>query len=276
MNLSKSIELLKKINDGKDYDKEYNFTLNSPKETQISAKEVVEKFSKEQFEYISEKIENLKKSSLYARKSEIHGKKHIENVMLFAMIISLYENLSANDRELLLEAAKYHDQGRVNDIDEQHGTESAYIAGNELKDKYSNDDLKIIQAAIIFHDDRTKGNSLQEIEDIGFKNIVEKLNIKEENIARARKIGNILKDADALDRARFIEDTIPIDERYLRTEISKKLIKVAMELHEAISLEKLKVVMDNESESVKEQIKKYLKEMSPIRVKQFYLCNIIK
>lgn len=276
MNLSKSIELLKKIKDGKNYDKEYNFTLNSPKEEQISAEEIVEKFSKEDFEYIEEKIENLKKSALYTRKSQIHGKKHIENVMLFAMIISLYENLSIKDRDLLLEAAVYHDQGRVNDIDEQHGTESAYIAGEELKDKYSDDELKIIQAAIIFHDDRTKGNSLQEIEDIGFKNITKKLNIREEEISRARKIGNILKDADALDRARFIEDTIPIDERYLRTDISKKMIKVAMELHEAISLSELNLIINNESDSVKEQIKKYLEEMSPIRVKQFYLYNIIK
>lgn len=270
MNLSKSIELLMKLNDGKNYDKEFNLVKDNFKIEQVTAREILEKISESNIDYINKKIIELHNSNLYQRESYIHGKKHIENVMLFAMIISLYENLNEKDRELLLESAKFHDQGRVNDNDVLHGISSAVAAKELLSNKYNEDDLKIIQAAIIFHDDRTKGNSLKEIEDIGFSNIVNKLLIKKSDIIRTRKIGNILKDADALDRARFSQDDIPIDIRYLRCDISRKMIKLAIELHEAYSLEELNEYIEK-NPNAKENVLGLLDKTSPIRVKEYYL-----
>ena len=270
MNLSKSIELLMNLNDGTNYDKEFNHVKQGFAIEQVTANEILNKMNKNDIYYINKKINELHNSNLYQRESRIHGKKHIENVMLFAMIISVYENLNDEDRNLLIESAMYHDQGRINDYDVLHGVSSAIEAKKLLSDKYNEDDLKIIQAAIIFHDDRTKGNSLKEIEDIGFSNIVDKLSIKKSDIIRARKIGDILKDADALDRARFNHYEIPIDIRYLRTNISRQMVKLAMELHEAYSLDELNEYI-KENENLKEEILEQLNKRSPIRVKKHYL-----
>lgn len=276
MNLVKSLELLKKIGDGKDYNKEFDYILVETNYDQVSANSLLTRLGQDDLDYINSKIDELQKSNLYQRKTQIHGKRHIENVMLFAMIIATIEGLDKNDKDLLLASAMYHDQGRDNDLDEQHGIESAYIAGQDLKDRYSEEELKIIQAAIMFHDDRTVGDSLKEIEDNGFDAIVDRLKINKESKERTRKIGNILKDADALDRARFVEDVCPIDEHYLRTDISKRMIKFAIELHEAYSIDDLYDILSSESDAVKQEVEDYKNATSPIRAKLHYIRNIAK
>lgn len=273
MSTVKSIELLTKIGNGKNYDKEYDYLLVDTEYPQYDAEKVIEQLTESDIEYINSKIDEMQKSSLYQRKTEIHGKKHIENVMLFAGIISVLEKINGIDRDLLMEASKYHDQGRDNDLDEQHGIESAYIAGNDLKDKYSKEDIKIIQAAIMFHDDRTKAISIREKENEGFNNISKRLNLSEESIKRARIIGNILKDSDALDRTRFAPNFNPIDESFLRTETSKRIIKIAFELHEAYSIEELKIILNDETEDIIKEITDYSNATSPIRAKIYYKRN---
>jgi len=276
MSTVKSIELLEKIGNGKKYDKEYEYLLVDTDYSQYDAEQVMEQLTESDIQYINSKIDEMQQSNLYQRKTAIHGKKHIENVMLFAGIISFLEGINESDRNLLMESAKYHDQGRDNDLDEQHGIESAYIAGNDLKDKYSKEEIKIIQAAIMFHDDRTKGISIKAKENEGFNNISKRLQLSEDSIKRARIIGNILKDSDALDRTRFAPGFNPIDESFLRTETSKKLIKIAFELHEAYSIEELKIILNDETEDIVKEINDYSNATSPIRAKKYYEKNIIK
>lgn len=124
----------------------------------------------------------------------------------------------------------YHDEGRENDDDIRHGLKSAIIAQDSLKDKYSSSDLRIISATISFHDERTTGFDIKKNEEIGFNNVSSYFNLTKNEKEKARVIGNILKDADALDRTRFESEYI-LDERYLRTESAKTLMKLAYYLN---------------------------------------------
>lgn len=124
----------------------------------------------------------------------------------------------------------YHDEGRENDDDIRHGLKSAIIAQDSLKDKYSSSDLRIISATISFHDERTTGFDIKKNEEIGFNNVSSYFNLTKNEKEKARVIGNILKDADALDRTRFESEYI-LDERYLRTKSAKTLMKLAYYLN---------------------------------------------
>ena len=124
----------------------------------------------------------------------------------------------------------YHDEGRENNDDIRHGLKSAIIAQDSLKDKYSSSDLRIISATISFHDERTTGFDIKKNEEIGFNNVSSYFNLTKNEKEKARVIGNILKDADALDRTRFESEYI-LDERYLRTESAKTLMKLAYYLN---------------------------------------------
>lgn len=276
MTLEKSLDYLSIIGDGTAYNKEWDYLWVETHKSQYTASEVISKLTPEDIRYLNSKINDMQRSNLYQRKTDCHGKRHVENVMLFAGIIAIYEQLTGPDRDLLMEAAKYHDQGRDNDFDEQHGIESAYIAGRDLQDKYTEEEIKIIQAAIIFHDDRTKGTSIKEIEDEGFAKIAERLNLSQEDIKRARVIGNILKDADALDRARFTSQKSPIGEQFLRTDTSLKLIQVAFQLHEAYSLDDLDELLKTETPEIISEVTDYKNATSPIRAKKHYIKDILK
>lgn len=124
----------------------------------------------------------------------------------------------------------YHDEGRENDDDIRHGLKGAIIAQDSLKDKYSTSDLRIISAAISFHDERTTGFDIKKNEEVGFNNVSSYFNLTKNEKEKARIIGNILKDADALDRTRFESEYI-LDERYLRTKSAKTLMKLAYYLN---------------------------------------------
>lgn len=212
-----------------------NDNLNLPKYIKLSSlkqkekNEIIEKLSLSEKQYIREWIDKIEKRDLYKRKTNCHGKKHIGNVMLFAFLIAKFEKVK-EDVNLLMESAMYHDEGRENDDDIRHGLKSAIIAQDSLKDKYSPSELKIIAAAISFHDERTRGFDIRKNEEIGFRNVSLYFDLTKKEKERARIIGNILKDADALDRTRFDSEYI-LDEKYLRTETAKELLKFAYYLN---------------------------------------------
>lgn len=275
MKLEKSLDYLSIIGDGSDYNEEWDRLWVEPSKSQYYASEIMEKLTEEEIQYLNTKIHEMQESDLYQRKTECHGKRHVENVMLFSGIIASYEQLTEIDRDLLMEAAKYHDQGRDNDLDEQHGIESAYIAGRALQDKYTEEEIKIIQAAIIFHDDRTNGASIKQREDEGFNQIADRLQLSFNARERARKIGNILKDADALDRARFVGRKSPIGEQFLRTNTALRLIQIAFQLHEAYSQDDLDELLKDETLDVIRKVTDYKNATSPIKAKKHYLDNIL-
>lgn len=147
-----------------------------------------------------------------------HGIEHVENVLFNAMYIGKHEGLNGKQMDLLVEAAKFHDCGRgAQGI--QHGIEGASNASNYLKNHYSEKDVAKIMAAIEYHAINDNQENLNKI--------LEKYDIVDTD--SVKKIANILKDADALDRARFPGN---LNEKFLRTNTSKKMIKAVHQLHE--------------------------------------------
>lgn len=143
-------------------------------------------------------------------KSKGHGINHNIRVCLFAYIISTNEEINSKDFALIMEACKYHDIGRINDNEDMlHGKRSAEML-TFLEDKYSSEELNYIKTIITCHS----------IDDNDFENIAIKNGIKD--IARCKKMHEILKDSDGLDRVRLAYPNVNI--KYLRTNTAKKMI----------------------------------------------------
>ena len=61
-------------------------------------------------------LSNLKVEKLYH--SKIHGEYHSEKVSLFAFILANEYHLDEVDKQIIMDAALYHDIGRMNDLNE--------------------------------------------------------------------------------------------------------------------------------------------------------------
>lgn len=162
-------------------------------------------------------MKNIEPDKLY--KSYIHGINHNIRVSLFALIISVYENVPLKDFRIIIEAAKYHDIGRINDNeDKKHGLRSSQNI-EFLKNIYNENEINYLKTIIQCH-------SLNDdlFDEIALKNNVD-------DIERCRKMFNILKDSDGLDRVRLEWPVIKIE--FIRTETAKRLIPFAYELLES-------------------------------------------
>lgn len=168
-------------------------------------------------------------------KLKIHGSRHIKNVLLYSAIISKSVIKNEHDLNLIMLSAKYHDIGRKTDAHEEHAASSAKIALEKLKDKCSTEDLSIISTIIEFHEISRNTTYEDEI----FMYIARKNGIPENQLSRVRQMSEVLKDADALDRTRFITRA-RLKPEFLQYDISKKLIKFAATLQETYALEDLK------------------------------------
>jgi len=152
--------------------------------------------------------------------SPIHGVAHTERVCFHANALGHYEKLPEGELRILMDAAKYHDVGRVGKIvgdvfDFNHGTLSVKKIEKESLVQYENkDDFEILKYIVANHsvDDKK-----------AFPNI-KKTNIQD--TAKAERLLSLLKDADNLDRVR----TLDLSPKYLRTESAKKMVDVASEL----------------------------------------------
>lgn len=149
-------------------------------------------------------------------KSNIHGINHNIRVCFFAFVISSFENVSINDFKIIMEACKYHDIGRENDFeDKEHGKRSSIMIGF-LKDKYTEQDIKSLKTIITCHSINDS-----EFESIAIQNGID-------DIDRCKKMYEILKDSDGLDRVRLEYPVIKAN--YLRTKIAKRMILFAYNL----------------------------------------------
>lgn len=149
-------------------------------------------------------------------KSEGHGVNHNIRVCLFAYIISSNEDITARDFALIMEACKYHDIGRINDLeDASHGKRSADKL-TFLDNKYTKEEINYIKTIITCHS----------LNDKEFNKVAIKNGIKD--IERCKKMHEILKDSDGLDRVRLHYPYV--NEKYIRTETAKRMIVFAHEL----------------------------------------------
>ena len=150
-------------------------------------------------------------------KSDGHGLNHNIRVAFFAYIISSNEKISNRDFSIIIDACKYHDIGRINDIeDKNHGLRSSKLV-TFLYDKYTEEELNYLKTIITCHS----------LNDKDFEKVAIKNNIKD--IERCKKMHEILKDSDGLDRVRLHYPFVNI--KYIRTETAKKMIPFSHELY---------------------------------------------
>ena len=193
-------------------------------------------------EFIRNNIDTIYRSGLYSDFSG-HNISHIERVAVFSSIIAKKVGLSEDVKQLAILAAIYHDSGRITEGNEKHGDYSAAIFRSMMSNSLSKEDVNLVCAAIDLHDEEKEDPET-------ISQMMIRYRVKDR--IKLNAVLSVLKDADALDRVRFIRSKACLDPMYLRFEESKKLIRFATELYEIEVLRKLRVLYDKHFISKKE------------------------
>lgn len=193
-----------------------------PSNSQVSLKEILNILSLKRREILMRELESIKEDVLY--KSKIHGIYHSQKVLFWSFVLSGDNKLSEVDEKILMDASKYHDIGRTNDIDDTiHGRVSAIKVLSLIDDPiYQIKENKDLLCAII---------ELHSLPDQRESEIFRKYKLKDTK--RFSKLWKILKDADALDRIRYdlgYLDELSFNPVYLRMPTSLNYIKASYEL----------------------------------------------
>ena len=157
----------------------------------------------------------------FVRESELHGVRHTQRVYIHAQRLVSELNWPEHDARVVLQAALWHDIGRVNDSwDPRHGALSAErVADRGFDAALSAADAQIARFAIRNHC-RSDGHG-------------ERRAIDEADPERALRILWLLKDADALDRVRLAppgRGAYEIDSTMLRHTCTIEMVEFAEEL----------------------------------------------
>ncbi len=169
-------------------------------------------------------VDKMDKSILYS--SFTHGYMHNERVIFFTYILAKLKNLSSEDLEILMDAAKYHDIARINDYeDDIHGLGAANKIEKIVKNKkiYENkENLNLLKFIIDFHSTK----------DSVFEVLMENYEIEDKE--RAEILSYTFKASDALDRVRLTmgKKKTDLDPSYFKIPEAFSLIKVAHQLNE--------------------------------------------
>lgn len=179
----------------------------------IEIKNYLEEIKKSDKFYIFDEIMSDVKEEYFVLDS-VHGISHNERVVLYTMLIGIRENLSSEELKLTLKSALYHDIGRKNTKGKMHGIESAKIIRENkevfAKD-YTEDEIKTLEFLCAIHSNP----------DEQFEEFATRYGLT--NRESLRKMMNVLKDADALDRERLGRFG-KLNTDFLRTESSKELV----------------------------------------------------
>lgn len=160
---------------------------------------------------LEQMLENLRREALF--ESRIHGPGHIERTLCHGAFCAMEDGLSPEDTRLLLFACAYHDVGRADDkVDDEHGHRSA--ARIPELTGLTGEDCKLVQAAVDAHA-RNDKQLLSTLEGYGLR-----------DMERGRRLAELLKDADGLDRVRIWD----LDPAYLRRDASRTRCAFAKEL----------------------------------------------
>lgn len=188
-------------------------------------------------------INEIDNDDLYP-KEDIETRRHIENVLLFSGIIATQVGLSNHDIDLLLLSSLYHDIGKRGKSN--HALSSSLVAHELLKDKYEEQDIKIVQAIIEYHEETDK-EDIECLEKIcSDKGIDSK---DEELMKRIKKIAHCLKDANNLDKTRYLSNSNQfLRQDSLYFDVSKKLIKPSMQINEYYAYVDMMNLVNNKPE----------------------------
>lgn len=206
--------------------------------TSMNGGQVVKKAIKE--------IDQLREYDIPKGEPDWHGRRHINNVVLFSYLIAQHDGrMVGGDMDLVIQAAKYHDVGRDgvwnglgpgkrHDKDEvPHAYPSAIASEFYMKKelnpdgsrKYSDNQIAMVKVAIEYHEvyEQNKNEFNRDV----FASLCKKEKVRPEDMEKCELMCVYLKDADALDRTRFLyEDNNlmhytqfkdNLDIRYLRT-----------------------------------------------------------
>lgn len=192
--------------------------------TQVSLSEVVFKMVAH-FKKINYSLEDFVNfnDSYYNKYNKLT---HSERVLIYAASIGIGEKISKEDLSLIIEAAKLHDLGRVSNLpDPLHGQKSVGLIKKFNLLQQDNDKLNVIFAIIDAHSAYDKN----------IEATLNKYDIPLKEYSRVRKLCYILKDAEALDKVRFFEESIITEDKtlkphLLKTTSAKQLVSAAFEL----------------------------------------------
>lgn len=201
---------------------------------QLDLKDILPEFTQSKTgEFFSNKCESLSDN---ITKKGLHGKEHAIRVALTAMIIAEKEGILEQDsnnriKEILSTASMYHDIGRVLDFGPHARRGVKKIEKMDLVYSdgtlFSDDDKKIVLALVDSHEGKPdKINDM--IKRYGIKN--------SEDINLAQRLNSIVRDADALDRARgdrtFLKYKVDLKPKYLVNKTSKQLLNMLYQLED--------------------------------------------
>ena len=186
---------------------------------QLELKDELEKLTtSKEGEYLRKKYNQISQAIVKNKKV---GLKHGNRVALLAMIIAKKEKILENDindktKDILLSASYYNEIGK-----DKNAIKLNYANGIEYKDE----DSRIVQA--IIESCKRKKKSIDKI--------YEKYNIPLEKEEYTKKLINIVKDADALDRVRFDLNlqfimNPNLNPKDLRTNVAKQLLQASYQL----------------------------------------------
>lgn len=206
-------------------DKNFDSSFYTYKPNQISFETALKIiFNSKLKNYFINNVMNIN-SNIYPD-SEYHGKSHAERVCFYAYLIASYIDLPKEQIKNVVIASLLHDIGRKSENDKaEHGKLAVEKLENLALFTDTQESRNIIKFLIEAHS--IERDSLKIID------LLKEYNIKDINLCL--KLLNVLMDADALDRKRFIvfkDNGMRLEEKYLRIPISHKL----QDLSELISM----------------------------------------
>lgn len=180
---------------------------------------------------IYDTIRNISKTQYYDM-NKYHSLSHIQKVVMFSGILAKNENLTPEETKILLASAAFHDSGREGA--EGENDNHAIASANQVKEYFENnsnnpfgitsENISMIQAVIEYHEHKEQEKGVTD--RMKLNELSYKYNIDYEEFEPLVTISELLKDADALDRARFgkkNENRWSLDAKYLKSETAKSI-----------------------------------------------------
>ena len=216
---------------------------------------------------IQESIAEIHSQGFY-QGNKSYDEEHIARVILYSDAISKMEGFDDKTRGLLTEVAKYYSCGRQLDIAEKHEQYSAKLAGKALADRYSTEDLGMIQATIELQNFKPSSHTISEIEEerkAKLSELCSKYGISEEQAAFISKMASCISDSVKLDQTRFVdkaknkapEQSFRIES--LESEYAKKMVEFSYSIQELLAqqqLDRLSSIVQMDFDAENKQIMK--------------------
>ncbi len=177
------------------------------------------------YQYARQKEKNIDQRKIY--NSKIHGINHSRKVAILSSAILQDFGINFDERmvDILMTACYYHDIGRIMDFGPHAKNSVRKLKKMDLRfengEEYTDEDRNMLYTIVEAHEGK----------DSDLSKIMKKYNISEEKQEVVKFYSYVLKDADALDRARIsTKFYMDLNPQYLRFNESKRLINFSFDL----------------------------------------------